>query len=73
MSKFYVFLKNNEFSSDRNLGVFANRADAVDCAVNKVASICSREEDMAREALERRDFYCVEWSSNEVYIEERNS
>ena len=71
MSKFHVFLKNNECSSDKELGAFNTRDGAVDCAVKKVAEICYNEEDMARNAFRTRDFYCVQWSSNEVYIEEK--
>ena len=69
MAKFYAYLKNN--TQDKILGSFDTENAAIQCCVDKVRDMYSSESEQARKALEQRGYYCMQWSQNEVYIEER--
>ena len=70
MSKFYAIFKGN--GRDSVLGKYDNEHDAIECAVKKVDELYSSEKEQARLALQQRGYYCINWSCNEVCVEEKD-
>lgn len=70
MKKWCACFKSNGI--DTVLGRYDNEHDAIEGALNKVEELYPTEKSQARIALQQRGYYCINWSCNEVYVEERN-